>query len=181
MNQPNIKNIKGTKTNQHGMTMIELVAALAILSIGVMGIVKMHVEDMRQTRALQEDYLATRLIENEWAYLQANPPQDILEAEKFQHTFDPALLREMKTILHTTQVVNSPGLLEVHLQVEWFSTLGRFKHKEATMLLTNRRMISPNTNYTSQIGEQGRPDLVNKFHGQDVRAPLPITAGVRND
>lgn len=153
-----------TLCDQRGMTMIELVAALAVLSIGVMGIVKMHVEDMRQTRALQEDYLATRLMENEWAYLQTNPPQGTQESEKFLHTFDESLLREMKTTLHSKQVVNSQGLLEVQLRVEWFSTLGRFKHQEATMLLPKRSM-----------GVTPMP------HGQDVRAPLIPATGDQHD
>jgi len=118
-----------------GATLVEIIAALGVVSAGVMGVVQMHFQDMRQTRALQEEYVAARLIENEWAYVQAAPGFLSAAGEgKFRHGFDDALLRELHTQANWKKR-DGGDLLELRLEVRWFSTLGRLKNKEAAFLL----------------------------------------------
>ena len=134
--------MNGNTHRNRGMSLVELITALFILSVGVFGIVDLYLIGLDKTRALQEYALAETALDNEIETLRAKAfvtlePGD---AQPFQA---PSAASEMLpgalgNVWISLPEPDNPHLKALRLRFEWRGEHGRRIAREAHLLIADK-------------------------------------------
>jgi len=123
-----------------GLTILEVMVAIAVAGAGIFGALSMHVHVMHAMRAMHEDNLARQVLVDELETLKALPFATLAEAEGQQPfradttALDSLHLPTARVILQATPV---PGLLEVRAEIMWIGGQGRRIIRGITTLIAD--------------------------------------------
>ena len=135
-----------------GFTMIELMIAVAVLSVAIMGTLSAFVAGSQLTALSREDTVAQQVVEREMAQLRARGyswlDNEIKSGRGPTRDFIPALNRHERLLLQAPRTEDlSPGqrtlgkdgnLVVITVRVNWFSTaVGR------EMSITREAKVAP--------------------------------------
>lgn len=130
------------KYARRGLTMIELIAALAVLSIGLMGAVSMYYHGIDTLKTTEENRAAMTAARNEVEYLKSLPFDQLVAGANspFHSTAGLEDLVNAQTSV-TVQDTDTPGLKEITASVTWTGEHGRTITKRITTLVADRRAL----------------------------------------
>lgn len=124
---------------RRGLTMLELIAALAVLSIGLMGAVSMYYYGIDALKSAEEGRAAMTASRNEIEYLRSVPFGQLTSGATtpFHST---AGLEDMVNVqtAATVQDTDTPGLKEIAASVTWTGEHGRRITKRITTLVADK-------------------------------------------
>jgi len=130
---------RGWKSNE-GVSLLEAMAALFVLSVGLMGLMKMFLVAMDTTKELHEQDIAMRAIQNEMEVLRAHGR--IEEGTDGDERAFESITPELERLFDAKSSVQvrpysetSVALREITLRVVWTSRHGRRIEKKATTLM----------------------------------------------
>ncbi|MBI2423872.1 MAG: hypothetical protein HYV27_13660 [Candidatus Hydrogenedentes bacterium] len=137
----NANNSLRARRRESGFSTMELITALFVFSVGIMGILQTYFYTLEQGRGVREIALADQLIQNEWQYLKAQPFDAVAAFNElpFQHL--PALPERLHMAQSQLAVVRNetaPGLLDVEVQVKWIYRQGRVAERTQHFLLADK-------------------------------------------
>lgn len=129
----------GWQSNE-GVSLLEAMAALFVLSVGLMGLMNMFLVAMDTTKQVHEQNIATRAIQNEMETLRAHGRIEE-SVDKNDRPFE-SVTPELQRLFNAKSSVqirpyadNNTALREVTLRVVWTSRHGRRIEKKATTLM----------------------------------------------
>ncbi|MDX9971670.1 MAG: prepilin-type N-terminal cleavage/methylation domain-containing protein [FCB group bacterium] len=130
------------KHARRGLTMVELIAALAVLSIGLMGAVSMYYYGIDTLKTTEEGRAAMTAARNEVEYLKSLPFEQLAAGAStpFHSTAGLEDLVNAQTIA-TVQDTDTPGLKEITAAVTWTGEHGRTITKRITTLVTDKGVL----------------------------------------
>lgn len=130
---------RGWQSNE-GVSLLEAMAALFVLSVGLMGLMKMFLVAMDTTKEVHEQDIAMRAIQNEMETLRAhgrieestdsNERPFVSVTPELQRLFDAKSSVQVRPYAD-----NGAALREITLRVVWTSRHGRRIEKKATTLM----------------------------------------------
>ena len=131
-----------SKKRKAGFSLVELMAALFVLSVGLFGAVQSYNVGLDKIRVLREECLAARIVQNEVETLRALPFAQLADREKAPFVSKPSGL----VLLHnaapavTVHPHADPGLAlkEVSVSLRWTGEHGRTMEKAVTTLIADR-------------------------------------------
>jgi type II secretory pathway pseudopilin PulG len=128
--------------HRQGAALIELVAALFVISVGAMGVVQSYVVGMDKARIINEYDIATRILTNELEHLRAQPFATLEEtAQRPFQTQTPELSRLVNAEGTNTIALpypNLPDLKQVTVRLRWTGEHGRTITKQFTTFLARK-------------------------------------------
>ena len=142
----NVSIISGTSALRHsdtshaaGVSLLEIVAALFVFSVGLLGSLKMYDVMLDKVRAMRENDIAVCALQNEMETLRAMPFEALAErtgAPFVSHTPD---MEQLVQVLPTVDVrpYGQPALAlkEVRISVRWRGDNGRVIEKTLSTLI----------------------------------------------
>ena len=127
---------------QTGFTLIELNCALAVATIGIFGVIGMHMLALDKTRSLREEAVAQRALRNEIEQLRAEPFVALAEAQGAPfRTNTPGvdrLVGARTTVSIQDRSQGNAGLKEVRAQLSWRGDNGRTILRELVTYVANK-------------------------------------------
>jgi len=125
-----------------GLSLLELVAAIFVLTVGVMAVIQSQFVVLDKMRDVNEYHVATRALVNELEYLRALPFEGLAAGEGLPfRSVTPALERlhaaEGRVTIHP-RAQGLPGLNEVMVQIRWRGEHGRWIEKRMDTLVARR-------------------------------------------
>ena len=134
-----------TASNHHdarGFTLLELVAALFVVSLGLFGVIQLLHFGVANTHALNEAKLATRAVQNEIETLRALPYSALRNVEGGPFVSEPAELAPMVNVKPRLTIQDydegAPPLKHVTATVSWTGEHGRRIEKTLTTLIADK-------------------------------------------
>jgi type II secretory pathway pseudopilin PulG len=125
-----------------GFLMIELVAALAVLTIGLLGVVQTYHFGMDKIRTMRESAIALRAVQNEIETLRALPFANLVDVENGPFVSQTPDLEQLvkATPALTIRPYSDPRLRlkEVAACVRWVGDNGRIMQRAATTLMADK-------------------------------------------
>jgi prepilin-type N-terminal cleavage/methylation domain-containing protein len=125
--------MKQQKRRDQGFTLIELTAALFLVTAGIFGAIQVYLMSMEATRALEEYAVAQRVICAQMGALRALPPDVLSEGEGQPFEAPSPELEKLMNAAGTTDIVAAAdvaGLYEVRVRIAWTGQHGRRIEKE---------------------------------------------------
>jgi len=129
----------GGTSHAAGVSLLEILAALFVFSIGLLGSLKMYDVMLDKVRAMRENDIAVCALQNEMETLRAMPFEALAErtgAPFVSHTPD---IEQLVQVLPTVDVrpYGQPALAlkEVHISVRWRGDNGRVIEKTLSTLI----------------------------------------------
>jgi prepilin-type N-terminal cleavage/methylation domain-containing protein len=128
------------KHAQRGLTLIELVVALAVLSIGLMGAVSMYHIGLDTMKAGEESRAALTALRNEVDYQRALPFDQLVDVvdASFHSTAGLESLVNLRTAVTVRPSADTPGLKEIDASVTWTGEHGRSVTKRLATLVADK-------------------------------------------
>jgi Tfp pilus assembly protein PilV len=129
-----------SKTGQRGSFLLEVTCAVFIITFGVMGVLQGHMVVWDKTKALQENAIAERALQNEMEYRRAQSFDALQNAEAAAFLSNTPELEK----LHAAKAVviigdaGVPGLKEVTLRLRWRGEHGRLIEKSLSTLMARK-------------------------------------------
>ncbi len=128
--------------SQGGFTLLEVCVALAILTVGMIGVIQMYFFGLDKLRTVNEAAIARTLVQNEIEYLRALPFSELkngyFESFTSQSLKDAGLLNAVGSV----SVRDVPGfegrLKEVQVALRWTGEYGRVIEQQATTLIAEK-------------------------------------------
>lgn len=129
------------RRRQAGASLIELVAALGVLTIGLLGGVSVFYYGMDKLKAVDEGRTAVSMARNEIEYLRSRPFEGLADAQDAPF-HDDAALNGLPNARGTVSISGYPGredrLKQVTATVAWTGENGRTIRKSLTTLMAGR-------------------------------------------
>lgn len=128
-----------SRRSQAGFTLLELTAAIFVMSVGLFGVVQMFNVGIDKMRYIEEKDLAVRAVQNEIETLRALPRAALAIGEDrpfVSRTPEMERLVDARGSVTVRNRTDAPeALLEVTVRVSWLGEKGRRIEKSATTLL----------------------------------------------
>jgi Tfp pilus assembly protein PilV len=125
------------------MSLIELTAALFVLTVGMFGVIQMYHFGLDKMHALNETTIAIHAIQNEIETLRSQPFSELHNTDKAQFVSEtPALSRLVNAepnVTITDYGEASKRLKHVTVSIRWIGENGRTIQKTATTLITDKK------------------------------------------
>jgi Tfp pilus assembly protein PilV len=128
-----------------GTTLIELVAALFVITIGLFGVIEMYHFGINKIHALNEYKIAMRAVQNEIETLRALPFSELRNTDDGEFRSDTP---EVATLVNATPAVTITDYAEgekqlkhVEVSVKWTGEHGRTIEKRVTTLIADKGQI----------------------------------------
>ena len=131
-----------TQRGNAGFTMLELTAALFILTVGVFGVIQLFHFGIDKMHAVNETNLAMRAIQNEMETLRARPFAQLTNAEQAAFVSDIGEAAKLMNA-HPSVTIRDHGtpdlrLKEVTVCMAWTGEHGRRIEKHVTTLIADK-------------------------------------------
>jgi Tfp pilus assembly protein PilV len=129
--------MRTTRATLAGMALLEIVTALTIISVGLLGVVQMYQIGIDQIRQSQRRMAALRAIDDEIESLRALPLAERPAGENVPwHTHPVAfdLLVEPHATLNVAPYSSSPDLTQVTVRLQWYEGRRRVSREVVTLL-----------------------------------------------
>lgn len=127
------------RSKEQGFTLLELTAALFIVSIGLFGVVQTFYFGMDKMRTVQEYAIAMRAIENELETLRAQPFVSLRETSEAPFLSVTPELNQLFKPWASVRIRERSGeggmLWEVTVRIVWLADRGRRVEKRVTTLI----------------------------------------------
>ena len=122
--------------------MLELMAALFVLSVGLFGAVQMYHVGTGKLKALHETSIALAAIENEMETLRALPFAALQNTDNGPFLSETPALAQLVKPVPKVVIANyspdCPGLKQVTVSVRWIGEHGRTIEKSVTTLIADK-------------------------------------------
>lgn len=125
-----------------GFTLIELNCALAVATVGIFGVIGMHLLAIDKVHAIREEDIVQRALSNEIEYLRAEPfaaLEDVTRRPFLSRT--PGIERLVgakATVTITSRSGGNAGLKLVRARMVWRGENGRSIMRELVTLIANK-------------------------------------------
>ncbi len=126
--------------SKRGVYLLEVTAAMAVLSIGIMGTLQLFHVGIKAMQTAEEGQIAMRAIENELETLRAMPSSlhhDTMEQAFISNTPEIDWLHGARSVV-TTEPGPEKTLAEVRVRIDWIGDKGRVMHREVIALIPKR-------------------------------------------
>jgi type II secretory pathway pseudopilin PulG len=135
------------KTKRRGYTLVEAVAALFVLSAGLLGTLQMYDHAMDKMRAMREMAIAGETVQNEIEFLRSIPFAGLQDCENAPfHDLKSDLSKFVNaTPALTIRPAADPALRlkEVTATLRWTGDNGRMMKRTATTLIADKEASQP--------------------------------------
>ena len=136
------KKIEKLLRNQSGVTLLELIAALFVLTVGMFGVIQMYHYGLGKMHALNESAVAMEAVQNEIETLRSLPYSQLRNTDSGHFVSEtPALARLVNATPRVRINDSSQGakrLKEVTVSIKWTGENGRTIEKKVTTLIRDR-------------------------------------------
>lgn len=107
--------------NREGIALLELITALVIVSIGLLGVVQMYQIGIAKIRETQRRAIAMRAIDNEIETIRAVPHHELVTGTNLPWRSDVTPLEILNEPSATLDIKPStrPSLLELTVRLQW--------------------------------------------------------------
>ena len=137
------RRIKTLLKNQSGVTLLELTAALFVLTVGMFGVIRMYHFGLNKMHALNESAVAMRAIQNEVETLRSMPFSELRDTDRDHFVSDTPALSRLVNASPSVTVNDFPRgpkrLKEVTVSIRWTGENGRTIEKKLTTLIGDKR------------------------------------------
>ena len=128
--------------HQHGFSLIELVSALSVLSIGLLGVVQSYHYGIDKIRTMREASIAGRAVQDQIEALRAIPFAELTDRDKAA-LVSPApdlsqLVNATPTLTIRPYSDSALRLKEVEVSIRWTGDNGRTMKQSATTLIADK-------------------------------------------
>jgi len=128
--------------NQSGMSLIELTAALFVLTVGMFGVIQMYHFGLNKMHALNETTVAMHAIQNEIETLRSLPFPELHNTDKGSFVSEtPELSRLVNAkpnVTITDYAEASKRLKHITVSITWTGENGRTIQKSVTTLIADK-------------------------------------------
>ena len=128
--------------DQRGVSLIELTAALFVLTVGMFGVIQMYHFGLSKMHALNETTVAVHALQNEMETLRSLPFSELRNTNKGQFVSEtPALSRLADAKPNVTIADYSDGakrLKRITVSITWSGENGRTIEKTVTTLIADK-------------------------------------------
>lgn len=134
--------------NAGGFTLLELLAALFILTVGLFGVIQMHHVGLGKLRVLNESIVASHAVQNEIEHLRALPfaaLQNVQNGPFHSKSPEPARLVNAKPAVTIEDFRGTPRLKKVTASLAWTGEYGRTIRKSVTTLIADKGIPAKRT------------------------------------
>jgi len=125
-----------------GFALIELIAALFVLTIGMFGVIQMYHFGLAKMQAMNESAIAIRAVRNEVETLRAVPFDDLQNVEAAPFRSETPGMDELVNVVSDVAIKDYDGgagrLKEVTVAVKWTGEHGRRIEKRVTTLIVDK-------------------------------------------
>ncbi|MBI4559177.1 MAG: hypothetical protein HY706_16455 [Candidatus Hydrogenedentes bacterium] len=125
-----------------GFSLIELIGALAIVTIGLFGAFQMFHYSLQKTDFLRELAIVQQTLQNEIESLRALPYAELVNTDGRYFVSRTPALDELVNVTSRVSIRDypdgTPGLKEVIVSLEWASRDGRMIEKQLTTLIADK-------------------------------------------
>jgi len=126
-----------------GFALLELIAALFILTMGMFGVVQMYLFGLDKMRAMNETAVAMRAIQNEVETVRAMPFDELRNVEAGPFRSETPETAELVNAVPAVTIRDYDGgarrLKEVTVSIRWTGEHGRTITKRVTTLIADKR------------------------------------------
>jgi len=126
---------------QRGITLLEVICAVSIITIGVFGVIQLYIQGMRETRTIWQHQVATTVISNEIERLRALPAGMQSGESRFALALDGEVQTELPDSRGKVLLQRRPqlpeGLIEARVWLRWTGPHARQITREVTTLLAD--------------------------------------------
>jgi len=135
-----------TAARRHkGLSLIELSAALFVLTVGMMGMVQMYHFAIAKMHAMNETKVAIRAIQNEIETLRSVPFDELRNGETAELCSETPAVENLVDVRPTVTISDygdsKRPLKEVTVTVRWTGEHGRAIARSATTLIADRNSL----------------------------------------
>ncbi len=134
--------MNGTTTRHSGFALIELIAALFILTIGLFGVIQMYRFGLSKMRAMNESVIAIRAIQNEVETLRAMRFDELENADAAPFRSETPAATELANATCAVTICDYGDgglpLKEVTVTLRWTGEHGRTITKSVKTLIADR-------------------------------------------
>lgn len=123
------------RSNKRGAIMLELIAALGVLSISGLGMYEIYHVGIRHIQVSQERAIASRYLENAWEQFQQTPLDAMADGMLDTTALSPAeheMLSEVSTQVEVYPYADSTSAQQITITIEWDSRAGRHLTESVT-------------------------------------------------
>lgn len=124
-----------------GASYLELVAALFVLSVGLMAAFQTFHFILTKTRTIKEDAIVMRVMENELESLRAIPFSELYDAAAGLRSNAPELgqLKDARATVRIAPYPTIPNYLkQIEVSVQWTGDNGRLRNMSTSTLIGDR-------------------------------------------
>jgi len=125
-----------------GFALVELIAALFILTIGMFGVIQMYHFGMAKMHAMNESAVAIRAVRNEVETLRAVPFDELRNVEAGPFRSETPAVAELVNVVPAVAIKDygdgTQRLKEVTVAIEWTGEHGRLIRKSVTTLIADK-------------------------------------------
>ena len=125
-----------------GIALVELVTALFVLMVGLLGALQMYHFCLDKTRAVKELNTATTALQNEMEFIRALPLTALANGEHLSFRSETPGLADLVNVEATVKVEDYPdgprGLKRIALRVRWTGENGRTIEKGLVTLIAGK-------------------------------------------
>ncbi len=129
------------RNHRAGVSLVELMCALFVITAGIMGSMQMYMIAMDKTRAVQEAAIAVQALLNETETLRALPFKDIVAGDHVFQSDTPEVER-LKDAVCRVRVTNrgeqGVALKELDVGIRWRGEHGRLIEKRIVTLIAEK-------------------------------------------
>jgi len=126
-------------TGNGGFSLMELTAALFVLSVGLLGAIQMYHVGVDKTRVLGEKAIAAAAIQNELETLRAAPFSALTNTEEGTFRSETPGLARLVNATGRVMIADEdcPGLKRVTVSIRWTGEHGRTIEQSVTTLIAD--------------------------------------------
>jgi hypothetical protein len=123
-----------------GFTLLEIIAAFTVATVGIFGALQVHLWTMDSMRAMREDNIALQAVANELETLKALPFEALVPGpgQAFRSDMAPLEALHLASPAVTITPAEAPGLVEVKAEVRWVGEHGRRIERSLSTLIAAR-------------------------------------------
>ena len=125
-----------------GFALIELIAALFILTVGMFGVIQMYHFGMAKMRAMNESDVAIRAVRNEIETLRSVPFDELQNVEDVPFRNETPAMADLVNVVPAVTVKDYGDgvgrLKEVTVAIAWTGEHGRTIRKSVTTLIADK-------------------------------------------
>ncbi|MCP4645744.1 MAG: hypothetical protein GY851_35190 [bacterium] len=130
------------RLDRAGVSLLEMVTAIFVLTVGVLGVVQMFHYGIDKTHTVHEANLATRALRNEIETLRAVPFRELTDTENAPFRSVTPELAKLMNATPAVTIESDPGgtlgLKQITVSLAWTGEHGRTVRKQLVTLVADR-------------------------------------------